>query len=66
MLQNYRVDELKNGEYLLLLQTADDVLDYREAVAKLPNAETIIEEGGTHPFEGIERYFEKIVEFIEK
>ena len=64
MLQNYRVDEVKNGEYLLLLQTADDVLDYREAVAKLPNAETIIEEGGTHPFEGIERYFGKIVEFL--
>jgi hypothetical protein len=66
MLQNYRVDEVINGEYLLLLQTADDVLDYREAVTKLANAETIIEEGGTHPFEGIERYFEKIVEFIEK
>ena len=66
MLKEYRVDEVKNGKYLLLLQTGDDVLDYREAVAKLPNAETIIEEGGTHPFEGIERHFGRIIEFTEK
>jgi hypothetical protein len=66
MLQNYRVDEVENGEYLLLLQTADDVLDYREAVAKLPHATTIIEEGGTHPFEGIERHFERILRFIDE
>ena len=65
MLQNYRVDEVKNGEYLLLLQKGDDVLDYKDAVSKLPHAETIIEEGGTHPFEGIERYFGRIVEFIK-
>ena len=65
MLKEYRVDEVKNGEYLLLLQKGDDVLDYREAVAKLPNAVTIIEEGGTHPFDGIERHFGRIVEFIE-
>jgi len=66
MLKNYRVDKVKNGKYLLLLQTGDDVLDYKEAVAKLPNATTIIEEGGTHPFEGIERYFERISSFFER
>ncbi len=64
MLQDYRVDEVKNGKYLLLLQTGDNVLDYRDAVAKLPYAETIIEEGGTHPFEGIERYFERVDGFF--
>jgi hypothetical protein len=65
MLKTYRVDKVKQGKYLLLLQTGDDVLDYREAVVKLPNAETIIEEGGTHPFEGIERHFERIEKFVE-
>jgi predicted esterase YcpF (UPF0227 family) len=51
---------------MLLLQTGDDVLDYRDAVAKLPNAQTVIEEGGTHPFEGIERHFERILAFFEE
>jgi predicted esterase YcpF (UPF0227 family) len=64
MLLNYRVSEAKNGKYFLLLQTADDVLDYKEALAKLPNAKTIVEEGGTHPFEGIERHFESVREFF--
>jgi hypothetical protein len=66
MLKKYRVDEVKQGKYLLLLQTGDDVLDYREAVAKLPHAETIIEEGGTHSFEEIERHFERISKFFEE
>ena len=65
MLEKYTVDEVKNGKYFLLLQTGDDVLDYNEAVAKLPNAKTIIEEGGTHPFEGIERHFDQIKTFLK-
>jgi predicted esterase YcpF (UPF0227 family) len=64
MLLRYRVNEVKNGEYLLLLQTGDEVLDYKEALKKLPNAKTVVEEGGTHPFEGIERHFETIKEFL--
>ena len=66
MLEKYKVDEVKNGNYFLLLQTGDDVLDYKEAVAKLPNAQTLIEEGGTHPFEGIERHLEGISDFLSK
>jgi len=63
MLKGYRVNEINKGEYLLFLQTADDILDYREALEKLPKAQTIVEEGGTHPFEGIERHFELIEAF---
>jgi len=63
MLLSYRVNEVKNGNYFLLLQTGDEVLDYKEALAKLPNARTVVEEGGTHPFEGIERHFESVEKF---
>ncbi len=63
MLLNYRVNEVQNGKYLLLLQRGDDILDYREALGKLPNAKSIVEEGGTHPFDGIERYFGTIKNF---
>lgn len=64
MLLNYRVKEVQKGHYLLLLQTGDDILDYKDALAKLPNAKSIVEEGGTHPFEGIERHFENMRDFF--
>ena len=65
MLKKYKVEEVKKGKYLLLLQKGDDVLDYKDAVAKLPDAQSIIEEGGTHPFNGIERYFRDIEDFLK-
>ena len=64
MLLSYRVEEIKNGDYLLLLQKGDDVLNYKEALAKLPNAKSIVEEGGTHSFDGIERHFDTIKDFF--
>ncbi len=63
MLKAYRTTKVKDGKYLLLLQTGDEVLDYKEALEKLPNAIAVVEEGGTHPFEGIERYYAQILEF---
>ncbi len=62
MLDQYDTDH-KGESTLLLLQTADDVLDYREALVKLPSAETILEEGGCHSFYAIHRHFERIRAF---
>ena len=39
-------------------------LDYKEAVDFLPDSTLIIEEGGSHNFDKVERYFEKIEEFL--
>ena len=64
MLLSYRVSKIQNGTYFLLLQTGDDVLDYKEALAKMLDAKSIVEEGGTHPFEGAERYFTQIEAFL--
>ena len=60
MLKAYSVERVESETYLLLLQKGDDVLDYREAMEKIPNAQLVLEEGGTHPFEGIERCFERV------
>lgn len=50
--------------FMTLLQTEDEVLDYNEAVEKLPESELVIEEGGNHSFENIESYFRKIDKFL--
>lgn len=49
--------------YLLLVQTGDEVLDYRDAVQYYAGARHIVEPGGDHGFAGFERHFPAIVEF---
>ena len=65
MLKKYEV-EAAEVSALLLLQKGDLLLDYQQALAKLPHAEVIVEDGGDHGFVGIERYFEKIVGLSSK
>lgn len=64
-LKSYKVDYLINpNNFITLLQTDDEVLDFNEAADFLEDTELIIEEGGNHSFEGIERYFRKIGTFF--
>ena len=64
-LKNYEVDFIKTPEnFITLLQEEDEVLDFSEAAQKLEDTELIIEEGGSHSFEDIERYFRKISTFF--
>ncbi len=50
--------------YLVLLQTGDETLDYREAELKYKHSHCIIEQGGDHAFTGLERYMEQILNFV--
>jgi predicted esterase YcpF (UPF0227 family) len=57
----------KRGKYLVLLQSKDEVLNYKKTLKKfknLPNAKVIIEYGGNHRFENIEDYLCMIENFI--
>lgn len=64
-LKNYEVKTLKNPQnFITLLQEEDEVLDFNEAAIKLEETELIIEEGGSHSFDGVERYFRKISSFF--
>ena len=51
--------------YLVLLQTGDETLDYREAEAKHKESHCIIEQGGDHGFTGLERHLERILDFVQ-
>jgi len=64
MLKKYESDITDQSKVLLLVQKGDDVLDYREAVKKFSQAEMIVEEGGSHGFDGVERYFDRIGLFL--
>ncbi len=66
MLKKYEIDSIVQENIMLLLQKGDETLDYKEAEEKLPNAKQSVEEGGSHSFDGIERYFDEVDDFISK
>jgi len=49
--------------YLLMVQTGDEVLDYRDAVQYYAGARHLIETGGDHGFAGFERHLSTILDF---
>ncbi len=65
-LKNYEIVSPKEDNFMLLVQKGDETLDYKEALTKLTKANLVIEEGGSHGFEDIEKHFEKIKIFLNK
>jgi len=74
--EKYRIEErhlealkpleqpLRHPENLwLLLQTGDQVLDYRLAQQRYRECRTTVEQGGDHGFTGFERYLPQILQF---
>lgn len=63
-LKNMHVETLNDAQrYLVLLQTGDETLDYREAEARFNNSHCVIEQGGDHAFKGLERHLADIMRF---
>lgn len=50
---------------LLMVQTGDETLDFKEATAKYSMCQSIIEYGGDHGFQGFERWFEYLMMFLQ-
>ena len=53
------------NRYWLLVQTGDDVLDYRQAVAFYAGAWQFVQGGGDHAFEGFDAQIPAILRFGE-
>jgi uncharacterized protein len=65
-LKTMNVEHITNAErYMVLLQTGDETLDYREAEEKYKNSHCIIEQGGDHGFVGLERHIPQIMAFCQ-
>lgn len=65
MLRNYEVKNPNQENLLLLVQKGDELLDYREALEKLPRARAVVEEGGSHGFDNFESQRGVIEEFFQ-
>ncbi len=63
MLNAYRIEELNNDKFMVLLQKGDELLDYKDATKRYNTCKLIVEDGGSHSFDGIERHLEKIRAF---
>lgn len=49
--------------YLLLVETGDEVLDYRQAVARYAGAEQVVIAGGDHSLQSFPRHLPRILQF---
>lgn len=49
--------------YYLMVTTGDEVLDYREAVAKYAGAKQLVVQGSDHGFAEFERYLDSVIAF---
>ena len=64
-LRNWEGDPLPRPQDLLvLLQTGDELLDYRLAEDKYRACRLVVEPGGDHGFRGFERHLPTIYEFF--
>lgn len=60
---NLAVEKVDPERYLLLLETGDEVLDYREAVCKYEGARMVIREGGDHMLQSFPEHLPRILSF---
>ena len=51
------------SRYLLLVETGDEVLDYRQAVARYAGCRQIVLEGGDHSFSRFPDFLPQLIEF---
>ena len=72
-LENKHVDELRQldsptlkstSDYWVLLQTQDEILDYRQAEMKYCDYKVTIEQGGDHSFQDFQRFLPDIFRFL--
>lgn len=65
-LKKFEVTEIKNPErFLLLLQTDDDVIDYKIALHAFPHSQKIIRTGGGHTFTDFPETISDLLRFIK-
>jgi predicted esterase YcpF (UPF0227 family) len=57
------VERVDPERYLLLLETGDEVLDWRDAARKYEGARTVIRDGGDHTMQSFPEHIDRILGF---
>jgi uncharacterized protein len=57
------VPRITPSRYLLIVETGDEVLDYRRAVARYHGAEQVVIKGGDHSLQSFPQHLPRILEF---
>lgn len=57
------VPRITPKRYLLIVETGDEVLDYRKAVERYAGAEQVVVSGGDHSLRSFPQYLPRILEF---
>jgi predicted esterase YcpF (UPF0227 family) len=60
---NLYVERITAERYLLLVETGDEVLDYRKAVARYAGAEQQVIAGGDHSLQSFPEHLPRILRF---
>jgi len=61
--QALRVARITPSRYLLLVETGDEVLDYRKAVERYRGAEQVVIQGGDHSLQSFAQHLPRILGF---
>ncbi len=61
--QQLHVQRITPERYLLLVETGDEVLDYRQALARYAGAEQVVIQGGDHSLASFPQHLPRILEF---
>ena len=59
------IDNAQKNNYLVMVQTGDEVLDYQQAVEKFQHCRLIVEEGGDHSFIGFDEKLPIVADFFQ-
>jgi uncharacterized protein len=57
------IPQITPQRYLLLVETGDELLDYRQAVRRYAGAEQVVVEGGDHSLQSFSRHLPRILRF---
>ncbi len=65
MWKKLMVPAITPSRYLLLVETGDELLDYREAVARYAGARQVVVQGGDHTLQSFVQHIPTILDFAE-